>query len=842
MSTRLRFPGSPRSTLCAALAVLVLLLPGAAEAQLELGAAWRSLAKSGATRLPRAFMATPNRRVAVLAEYGPDSGFAELLVGGRYRPLWLSESELADFSHAQPGVKLHWAPPRHVLLDVADDWIGGSAFREQLGFTGKGVVVGIVDTGVDVSHGDLRAADGKSRVRYLIDFSRPPAERQPELEAEYGCTDESECAIFSNQDLDELLDNDISGDEPRDAFGHGTHVTSLAAGNGLSSETPRYIGVAPEAEIFGARVSRAGGGAIFDADIILATRFIFEQAERLHMPAVVNLSLGSDFGTHDGTSALEQALASFVGPAHPGRAIVVAAGNSGTLYAGSGSGEPEPLGIHTEVHVPRESPVEVPLITPSAAQGATPGATIYAWLGARAGDEISVGLDRDGEPWIPDVPPGVSTTFQGDGYEGTVFNGPTDDDSSIKAGAANAVIVIDGDFTPGTRFTVRLSGHGSVNLWLQSSGGASTDVSPGVLVPRGQKQGTINIPASHPDLIAVGATVNRNRWRDYLGQPFLVGQSDVSDQLAEVDGTALFSAAGPNALGVMKPDLVAPGMYVIGAMSALADPRSNGATGVFASQGRCGEPDYECFVTDDEHAVTSGTSMSAPLVSGAIALLLESHPELTQPQLRTLLQAGARQPTGPILAEQQVGPGALDLLGTLAVLAAESSPIDRVPSSQSRIALAASFIHPDPRMPLNGLVELRDESDQVADVTDLRSVLLEVSGGSVSAPLTRLGPGLLGFAVSAPEGSGGRELELRLSFEGRALVSRQVPIGTDPWLAEAAPTARGGCGIARTGGAAPALLAAALGLTWMRGRRYRRSARKALRPDRTDAPGQRRRR
>jgi len=103
-------------------------------------------------------------------------------------------------------------------------------------------------------------------------------------------------------------------------------------------------------------VSRAGDGAIQDADIIQATRFVFEQAELLHLPAVVNLSLGSDFGTHDGSSALEQGLASFVGPEFPGRAIVVAAGNSGGLFAGIGTGEPEPFGIHTEVHIPLDSP------------------------------------------------------------------------------------------------------------------------------------------------------------------------------------------------------------------------------------------------------------------------------------------------------------------------------------------------------------------------------------------------------------------------------------------------------------------------------------------------------
>ena len=97
-----------------------------------------------------------------------------------------------------------------------------------------------------------------------------------------------------------------------------------------------------------------------------------------------------------------------------------------------------------------------------------------------------------------------------------------------------------------------------------------------------------------------------------------------------MDGTATFSAAGPNALGVMKPDIVAPGMYVVGALSAAADPRANGGTGVFASRGRCGDPDYECFVIDDHrHAVTSGTSMSAPLVAGAIALCSSDGPRYT---------------------------------------------------------------------------------------------------------------------------------------------------------------------------------------------------------------------
>jgi subtilisin family serine protease len=795
-----------------------------AAAQLELSGALRKLEHRGIYQLPRAVRQAGGERIPILAEYPADSELSELLVGGRYRPLWLTPDELSRLTGEQPDLKLHWAPPRRPLLDQADNWIGVDGFHEATGFTGQGVVIGIVDTGLDVGHGDLRDEDGKSRVRYLIDFSRPPGERQAELEDEYGCTSDTECAIFSNEDLDALLNNAIDGDEPRDTYGHGTHVASLAAGNGLAAEGARYTGVAPGATLFGARVSRGSGGAIFDADIILATRFIFEQAERLGLPAIVNLSLGGDFGTHDGSSPLEQGLASFVGPDFPGRAIVVAAGNSGNIYTGTDSGEPEPLGIHTEVHVPRESTAEIPIITPSEALGGTLGATIYVWLGFQSGDEISVAVDHDGDPWVPAIAPGEASTYSAEGYEGTVFNGPTREGSGITVGDNNAVVVIDGDFRPGTRFTLRLSGHGTVNLWLQSGGGASPDVSTGALFPRGEKQGTINIPAAHADLIAVGATVNRNRWRDENGEAFLIGRDDGSANLAEIDGTAPFSAAGPNALGVIKPDLVAPGMYVIGAMSGDADPRQNGGLGVFASNGRCAEPDYECFVIEDDvHAITSGTSMSAPLVSGAVALLLEQRPELTQPQIRTLLQAGARQPTGTILAEQQLGPGMLDLRGTLAALQAEDSPIERTPADQSRIVLAASFIRPDPKLPLNGLLQLRDSSDNVADVSDPRRLGLEVSGGSLSMAPTRLGPGLFSFQVAAPEGSGGGKLGIRLMFDGAPLASRSVPIGVDRWLAEGDPLARGGCSVASARAARlrswPSLLALMLLLPlWQRRR------------------------
>src|SRR5437899_8871874 len=98
------------AALCCALCVA----PARALAQLELGGALRSLERHGAQTLPRALLGRPGERIAVLAEYPADSGLSELLVAGRYRPLWLAPSELSSFVADHPELKLHWAPPRHV--------------------------------------------------------------------------------------------------------------------------------------------------------------------------------------------------------------------------------------------------------------------------------------------------------------------------------------------------------------------------------------------------------------------------------------------------------------------------------------------------------------------------------------------------------------------------------------------------------------------------------------------------------------------------------------------------------------------------------------------------------
>lgn len=794
----------------------VLTVTRLASAEVDARALARAVGASGPTRAFRA----ESGRVPLVVELPPGvdpvaRGVIPASPG--FGAVWLEPGQVSTWTANNSDLRAWWSPPRRPLLDRADDWTHAALFTNLTGLTGAGVVVGIVDTGFDPQHPDLLDDQGDTRARWVIDFSKPPRGLHPELEAAYGCTSEaSPCAISSGADVDQLLASG-SSQAPRDPFGHGTHVASLAAGDGSSNDPTRFVGPARDATLIVARVTRSDGGSIYDADILTAARFVFDRAEELGMPAVVNLSLGSDFGAHDGSGSLERGLAAFVGPTRPGRALVVAAGNSAGVYTGLAAGYPEPFGIHTEVHVPRSSSVRVPLLSPP-----TPGlatrATIYVWIATRPGDELAVGLDDGDGEWIEPLPPGTGASYRKGELEATIINDEHREGSPIPQGSSGAVVVLEGSWRSGSTFALRLEGHGSARVWVQSEGdlGPGTG-SVGAVFPRASKQGTIGIPASSPSLIAVGATINRLGWTDREGNTVQVGQFGALED-PPLDSAAYFSGAGPTSDARMKPDIVAPGVFVIGAMSRLADPKTVGDDGIFGGSSVCGDIEG-CLVVDDFHAVSTGTSMAAPIVAGAVALLLQRDPSLTQDQIRTLLRAGARRPEGDVSVEQQAGPGALDLVGTLRVLDAMNGSIGGEPdASESWISLASSYVHPDPEWPLHGVVQLRTAAGEIADVDPAR-VRLQVSPGQVES-FVSAAPGMWELAVAAPRGSGLGELTLTLTLDGSVLLERRVAIATDRWVAEHGVDARGGCGIGRAPQSGVLALGALLALAaWRRRRR-----------------------
>ncbi|MDB4994344.1 MAG: Ser-type protease, partial [Myxococcaceae bacterium] len=262
------------------------------------------------------------------------------------------------WAKAHPGAHMEVSPPLHMLLERATYWTRAALARGTYGVDGSGVIVGVADTGLDVSHPSFREESGKTRVAWMLDLSLKPLGLHPELEDKFGVKNAegklTAGAVLSASDIDFLLDQNRRA--PEDEVGHGTHVTSIAAGG----EATGYSGIAPKATIVAVRVTRSNVDGIENDDLLRGVQFLFNRADEMKMPMVANLSLGGDFGPHDGSMLWEKTIASFVGPEHPGRAIVVAAGNSGSIAEHA---------VHESVRVSKGTKMRVPITTRGAASG-----------------------------------------------------------------------------------------------------------------------------------------------------------------------------------------------------------------------------------------------------------------------------------------------------------------------------------------------------------------------------------------------------------------------------------------------------------------------------------------
>lgn len=705
------------------------------------------------------------RSRAVALEQGLIPISDTLAVGHRERATWraLSDGEGIE--------RVVLAPSRYPLLDRAGGKIRLADARNDSGLRGEGTIVGVVDTGGDPSHPSLRDENGRSRVAWYLIFGREALGLHPEIEAEYGCLGEDPCAVLSRVDIDSALLEGASVPLPGDPIGHATHITSLAVGRDED-----YPGVAPSADLILVSAADPTGG-VSDARILLGTKFVFDRAAEMGMPAVVNVSLGSSFGAHDGTSFVEQGLAAL--GRGEGRAIVLASGNTGSLLDAVSNDYPEPFGVHTEVAVLPASQVRVPVLSPPSSQRTLSG-TLFVWISTQPGDEVSVGFSNGGDNETKMVAPGASGAISSeeleddDEFDVILLNG-VDEDLGANINPGSIVVAVVGSWENGRAFELLLEGHGNARLWITGSGDFSPQENPyGPLFPRATSLGTVAVPGSDPHLITVGASINRTEWRDFSGD--LIGYGGPSS------GHADFSARGPSQNGEMKPDLVAPGGGVIGAMARAADPRrSVRELSQFDSRGTCPE-EVECLVVDDEHGIASGTSMAAPLVAGTVALLMQRDPRLTMEQAKHYLMAGthAVEETG---VASSSGTGELDIVGALRAQEKDLSSSQESPdASHSRVVWASDFIYPGTGPALSGYLIARNSADEPVEPESGDLSLLVEGPGRVT--FERVVPGLISLQVTADDGSASQELTVISKIRGETVSHDTFRIERDPSLAK----------------------------------------------------------
>lgn len=740
-------------------------------------------------------------------------GLEEVAPGiGRLRA---GAAALGAWAAAHPDLRLEVAPPLKLNDHLLVDSVWGDKATAAFGVDGTGTLIGVVDTGLDVAHPSFLDAAGKSRVAWMLDLSMKPLGLHPDLEQRFGVKDDSGTvtsgAVLTGEDIDRLLAT--NGAVPVDTVGHGTHVAGIAA----ASEAKQHVGVARGARLIVARVTRGAADGIETDDMLRGAAFVFDRADSERLPVVANFSLGSEFGPHDGSMLWERVLASYVGPDKPGHVIVAAAGNSGSI-----TGRP----THQSVHVPRGATVRVPFTVSVAGDG-----TVQVWITKRPGADLRIGLDGPDGTLVAPIPDGVDRGKKLADKSVGVIHGSAPKGSIVPEGSSGAIAVMTGAFEKGS-WAITFEGEGRADLYLVGLGGMAAAVG----FDAGVREGTVNLPATHPSILAVGCTVNRTFWKPIEGRT--VGPSvpllDVAGGLPDPSGgrrdplpgeVCFFSSAGPNVLGVPKPEIAAPGGAVFSAMSHQAKPGV--ATSIFSAG--CPKDVPKCLQIDADTAVSSGTSMAAPAVSGVVALLLQRDPSLTQDMVRALLQAGAHPFRGPAPFMDQSGPGEVDALASLEALDELGDPKGLPSAATSWMTLSADHVSADGSTPITALLELRTEDPRKrASLFALSRLAARVrvsDGGPVfEADVVRAGPGLFTFQVTLPPGLGGRAATFEATFDGAPIVApRTVAIGTDPWTSAYPVKAGGACDQAPAGpaGVSGGLLAG-LGALLL-GRRRRRA-------------------
>lgn len=203
---------------------------------------------------------------------------------------------------------------------------GASAYN---GLTGKGVLVGIVDSGIAISHPAFRLETGESRIRFLWSqegrLLKTDSDTYGTVPAGYGFGRE-----YTQSELTEVLEQE---DEENNLLlfegtsGHGTAVAGIAAGNGNGSVGQRYRGIAIQSDIIVVQLGTDETGFTDIARVMMGIDYVLRKSLELNMPIVINLSFGTNQGAHDGNTLFEQYLASLNGIGK--NSIVIAVGNEG---------------------------------------------------------------------------------------------------------------------------------------------------------------------------------------------------------------------------------------------------------------------------------------------------------------------------------------------------------------------------------------------------------------------------------------------------------------------------------------------------------------------------------
>lgn len=482
--------------------------------------------------------------------------------------------------------------------------IYGVTQREPF-LTGKGTLVAVIDSGIDYARMDFRTREGLSRILYLWDQSLVPNTENGQSAPE-GFSIGVE---FNNEQINEALRAGGEAERFRmlpsiDTSGHGTSVAAIAAGNGLSSDG-RYVGVAPECELLVVKLGTPRQDSFpRTTELMRALTYVVNKAVELSRPLSINLSFGNTYGAHDGSSLLERFVDNV---SEIGRNVIcVGSGNEGAA------------GGHVSGILTEAARIELAL---SAYERTV---NVQLWKEYVDDFRITV-ISPGGEQQSIDTSKPGATSYILEQTKIMVYVGEPSPYSVSQEIYFDFIPV--GTYLDNGVWVFRLEPvdvvTGNYYLYLPSS----------VVLNRGTRfyaptpEVTFTIPSTSAKVVTVGAYNHVfESYADFSGRGYLLENRQ----------------EGWRAGGIVKPDLVAPGVNIA------------------IGNGRGGTQEV------------TGTSFAAPFVTGSAALMMEwgivrgNDPYLYGEKVKAYLRKGARPLRGEaVYPNVRVGYGALCLAASL---------------------------------------------------------------------------------------------------------------------------------------------------------------------------------
>lgn len=492
------------------------------------------------------------------------------------------------------------------------------------GYDGTGIVVGIIDTGIDFTHPDFKDSLGKTRIKYLWDQTKAVAANTPQP-YNYG-------QEWTNSQIDngQCTQNDLP------YAGHGTHAAGIAVGNGLALN--KFKGVAPKADIVFVTFNFNSTSSTLMTD---AVNYIYSKAQMLGKPCVINASLGDAYGSHDGQDLQAQLIKNMIN-ARSGQAFVAAAGNDGNKAFHLG-----------------ETVTSDTNFTMFKYNSSNTAAYIQLWADTANFKNVhfSIGADKmtPVHSYRGNIPFSSISSRLGILHLDTLYKngnriGIVESYGDLLGGTYSMEFYIT---TDSTAYNWRLitTGSGNFDSWsydLVSSNLPSLATLPDSMNYKlpDKNQTIVSSFQCLDNVITVGNYINRKSYIDYSGNPYI----DPSTQ----GERHVTSSAGPTRDGRIKPEICAPGNMTVAAAVLSLIPNFLISAPTAVAQGGM-------------HMRSGGTSFSSPCVAGVAALYLQKNPTATAMEVKNAIIGCTIKDnfTGTALPNNYWGYGKINAFGAL---------------------------------------------------------------------------------------------------------------------------------------------------------------------------------